>query len=569
MGIHRVAYSMVGIVLLWPCVIDVAAQAPFHPINGTYYVGNSAGMYAHISDAETAIGPSVSGTVILTPGYTDVITSTLNIGPISGPGLKVIMMPGSTIQENIKDGSPGIRIREGSALECLGASSSGSVNGQLSPCQVTTGGGSVNMASMVTSGAQEMGHGQDVFGLQGVTFIPGGATVTAVGDFEGLCTPSLVANNNFFGGPNVTYIWHLGWGTSGGKMFVNNELRGGSGVSGALVYITGGETGWFQPTGPVIEGGEISCRGSGARSIEIDGDPTGSGIVGVTGVIFDHIWNQDCTGFTPSAPYISIHNADRITFEDMEFSVNPTVSPIISITESAPGLTNFIYFENDTVICQNVNCAGQTNWISDTTAGGYTHKLPPVTVNLEHYGYFTYIQSDEAGNWPGGSVLQGIANGGTVVNQTDVNLNATNENVTNATDLDLSVTNSGVVGSASYQDASVGYAWRVQNQGDLNLDFGVNGYSNSWIESYQPGILPPAALRGKTLEINAKYGGYTFFGGRVSAPSFTFSNGDAVPAIPTGSAAVNHATCILSSGPPVVLGSCTSGIHADGSCTCM
>ena len=620
--------AVVAIVFFLTSAFCKAQAAAPRPIMGTSYVGSGNGMYAHIADAVAAIPGS--GTIILTPGYTDVITSTLRIGHLHGPGMKVMMMPGSTIEEDITDGSAGIKILEGSSLECFGATASGSVNGVLSTCQVVTAGPSVNMASMVTSGALDEGQIQDVFGLQGVTFEAGQARVKAVGDFEGMVTPSLVADNMFFGGPNVTYVWHIGFGTGGGKIFVNNELRGDSSVTGALVYISGGEAGYWIPSSPEIEGGEISCRGSSAQAIMIDGDAGGDGLTGIAGVIFDRVWNQDCPGASPSSPYISIHNADHVTFKDMDFSA--TGSPILSITESAPGLTNFILFDNVKVICQSLNCSGQTDWIRDTTAGGYTHKLPPRTVNLQHDGFFTYIEHDEAGNWPSGSTYK-LASG-------------TATTVTNQTDVSLDVTQSGAAGSTSYQDASQGYAWRVQNQGAINMDFGANDYADSWIESYQSGTtigkplnintkyggfvnfggdvfgpdftfnngLVTQALTvgsasyadasagyawrvrnqgaadldfgvngyanswmeshqeglplGKTLNINTKYGGATNFGGAVFAPSYWLANGSNLPAMPAPSAVADYAACIKSAGPPIVLGRCTSGVHSDGSCSC-
>ena len=611
----------VFLVVTLACTIQLALSA--QAANGALYVGTGTGMYPHIADAVATLGLSRSGTIILTAGYTDVITSTLNVGHLDGPGIKVIMLPGSTIQENITDGSPGIKIMEGSSLECLGAASSGSINGVLSTCQVLAG-GSANMASMVTSGAMDMGRGQDMFSLQGITFEPGGATVTAVGDFEGITTPSLIANNNFFGGPNVTYVWHIGWGTGGGIMFVNNELRGAAQVTGALVYITGGEAGYQIPTSPGIAGGEMSCRGPGAPMIKIDGDPTGSGAVGVIDAIFERIWNQDCGGATLSSPYVSIHNADHVVFKDMDLST--PVSPIVSISESAPGMTDFISFDNMQVFCQNVNCAGQTNWISDTTASGYTHTLPPVTVNLQRYVPFTYIAHDQAGNWPQLATYQGPGGGSAAPSQTDVNLTVTQsgtvgsisypdasagytlrvqdqgainmdfgangyadswiESYQNGTTTgkplnintkyggsinfggdvfgpNFTFTQSGTVGSSTVPDASAGYAWRVRNQGAADLDFGVNGYSNSWIESHQED-----RPLGKTLNINTKYGGWTFFGGNVFAPSFTLNNGDQVTAMPSSSAITNRAACVLSPGPPIVLGRCTSGIRDDGSCSC-
>ena len=70
--------------------------------NGAFYVGSGAGMYAHIADAEAAIGVGKTGTVILSAGYIDIITSTLKIGWPTGPGIKVFMMPGSTIQETLR-----------------------------------------------------------------------------------------------------------------------------------------------------------------------------------------------------------------------------------------------------------------------------------------------------------------------------------------------------------------------------------------------------------------------------------------------------------------------------------
>jgi hypothetical protein len=623
-----------SIALLFSALAPVSAQitpgSP-QPLNGTYWVGSDSGMYAHIRDAIAAVGTGRSATIILSSGYTDVITSTLNIGPLYGPGIKVVMMPGSTIKEDITDGSAGIKIMEGSALECLGATGSGSVNGQLSTCQVIgTAGG--NMASMVTSGAMDMGRDQDVFGLQGVTLQPNGATVTAVGDFEGLVIPSIIANNNFFGGPNVTYLMHIGFGTSGGQMFVNNEVRGSDQVSGALVYITGGEPGFPNPTSPGFLGGEISCRGSGAESIKIDGDPTGTGTVGVLDVIFDRVWNQDCPGATLSAPYISIHNADNVTFRDIDFST--PVSPIISISETAPNLTDYIVFDNVQVICSNPNCEGQTDWISDKTASGYTHKLPPLTIGRQRYGYFTYIAHDTAGNWPQGSTYQGNSGGAStttdnnltvvqsetlgsssypdassgyalrVQNQGAINMdfgandyaNSWLESYQNGTTLgkplninmkyggytnfggdvfgpkftfqsgelqNLAVKNTAAVGSSSYRDASTGYAWRVQNQGAINLDFGANQYANSWIESYQNGTGV-----GKPLSINTRYGGYTYFGGDVFAPSYHLANGYQIPSMPPAHTGQGHAACVLSNGPPILLGRCVTGILPNGFCTC-
>ncbi len=514
--------------------------------NGAFYVGSGAGMYAHISDAEAAIGVGKAGTVILSAGYVDTISSTLKIGWPTGPGIKVFMMPGSTIQENVMDGSPGIMINEGSALECLGASPSGSVNGQTSPCQVTVASGAVKMSAMVTTGFAVLGRAQDMFSLQGITFRPGNATITAVGDFEAIVSPSLISNNNFFGGSNVTYEWHIGNGVGGGEtMFLNNELRGDNGVTGAMVYITGGENGSPNETGNFgIVGGEVSCTGPNAPAFLIDGDVAGQNAQGVVGVKIHGVWSQACgDGNSQPQSWVSIHNASYIHIYDQNFS---TPSPsYVSISESAPGLSNFIIFDNVALDCSSPNCPGQV-FVTDTTANGSIHPAPTWTNNIAHYGYQGFVQHDQAGG--GWSHLAGSSGGGTNAQQTDTI---------------LSVTQSGTVGSASYADAASGYAWRVQNGGAINLDFGANDYADSWIESYQNGTTV-----GKPLNINSKYGGFTNFGGYVYAPRYMLQNGDGLTAMPATSAVANHVACILSPGPPIELGRCTAAMKSDGSCSC-
>ena len=596
--------------------------------SGALYVGSASGMYAHIADAEAAIGVGKTGTVILSSGFTDVITSTLYIGWPTGPGLKVLMMPGSTIQENVTSGSPGIVILEGSALECLGAGPSGSVNGQLSPCQVTVGNSGVKMSAMVASGFSTTGRNQDMFDLQGITFRPGLATIMAVGDFEAIVAPSLIANNNFFGGPNVTYEWHIGNGVGGGEtMFLNNELRGDSAVTGAMVYITGGENGYINETGNFgIVGGEVSCSGPNAPTFLIDGDPAGRGTQGVVGVKIHGVWSQACPGGDPqSSSYVSINNASYIHIYDQNLSGGS--ASFISISESAPGLANFIVFDNIGLDCANPNCTGQT-FITDTTASGFTHPAPSWTNNLPQYGYQGFVQHDQAGG--GWSHIVGSSGGSGTGQQTDTILNVMQsgtagsasyadasagyawrvqndgainvdfgandyadgwiESYQNGTTTgkplninskyggyvnfggdifgpNFTFTNghvqSGTAGSASYKDASAGYAWRVQNQGAINVDFGANDYADGWIESYQNGTTV-----GKPLNINSKYGGYTNFGGFVYAPRYSLTNGDGVTAMPQTSAVANHVTCTLSVGPPIRLGQCASSIRSDGSCNC-
>jgi hypothetical protein len=537
--------TLFAVTILFVCTTHTQLESQSN--NGAFYVGNGPGMYAHIADAESAIGAGKMGTVILSAGYTDVITSSLNIGWPAGPGVKVFMMPGSAIQENIMDGSAGIIILEGSALECMGASPSGSVNGGPSPCQVTVGSSSVRMSAMVTSGFATTGRVQDMFSLQGITFRPGWATVTAVGDFEAIVTPSLIANNNFFGGHNVTYEWHIGNGAGGGEtMFLNNELRGDSAVTGAMVYITGGESGSPNETGNLgIVGGEVSCTGPNAPAFLIDGDAANQNAQGVVGVKIHGVWSQACPGSdSQPASWVSIHNASYIHLYDQNFS---TPSPsYISISESAPGLTNFISLDDIAIDCVVPNCTGQT-FITDTTVSGFKHPAPSWTNNIAHYGYQGFVPHDQAGG--GWSKTSASSGGGvTVIQQTDQN---------------LTVTQSGTVGSTSYPDAGSGYAWRVQNQGAINVDFGANDYANGWIESYQNGT-----TIGKPLNINTKYGGYINFGGFVYAPRYSLSNGDGVTSMPATSAVANHVACILSIGPPIRLGQCTRAVHSDGSCNC-
>ena len=108
------------------------------------------------------------------------------------------------------------------------------------------------------------------------------------------------------------------------------------------------------------------------------------------------------------------------------------------------------------------------------------------------------------------------------ISQTWRNIFGSNFRFTNG-----NLTQSGTVGSASFADVASGYAWRVQNRGAINVDFGANDYADSWIESYQNGTTV-----GKPLNINSKYGGFTKFGGlrlcaTLHAPEWRWVNGDA------------------------------------------
>jgi hypothetical protein len=144
-----------------------------------------------------------------------------------------------------------------------------------------------------------------------------------------------------------------------------------------------------------------------------------------------------------------------------------------------------------------VNCVDQS-FIQDTTVTGYTHPAPAWTNNIQLYGMEGFIMHDQAGRW---TYTPGPA-------MNSVSTAALSTNQANVTSLD--VTGNGAAGSTSYQDPSEGYAWRVENGGAINLDFGANGYLNSWIESYQNGT-----GLGKPLLINTKYHAPTYFGGDV------------------------------------------------------
>lgn len=387
-------------------LLPYCASAVAQATSGAYFVGSGPGMYSHISDAEAAIGKDNMGSVILTAGYTDTINSTLNIGWNNGygpaKGIKLIMMPGSTVAENITDGGPGIVVFDGSSVECLGATASGDMNGNPSTCQITTDGPAVKMSAMIASSEIVTGNFQNTFGMQGITLNPGSATVTAEADLGGFGGPSTIINNILYGGPNVTYLVHLHNNVGGGVEFANNQLRGANAVTGAELYITGGEsTGYQGVTGGMdITGGEISCTGPNAPAIKIDGDPNNTGREGIIGLNIHGVWTQTCLGTTGIPPtYITIHNASFIHIYDQVIST-PSAN-FISISESAPGLSNMETFDNVEIVCSSQNCNGQT-FIVDSTTGGYTHPATSQTVNIPLYGYVGHIQHDEAGEWTAG-----------------------------------------------------------------------------------------------------------------------------------------------------------------------
>ena len=488
--------------------LPASADGVYHVCAGCTFTQLSAAIAA----AEANDG---AGTVVLDPGYRDVITSTLQVGSAGGTSagtgsVKVIMMPGSVIQEDVSDGSPGIEIGDGSSLECLGATPSGNVNGSSqSNCEVVAENGA-DMSSMVTSSIFESAlsnHLQGNFGLQGITFIPYGATISdAVLDAFGIDTPSLVANNTFLGGPNVAHVLHIGYGTGGGKIFVNNEIRNAYYIQGSEVLITGAENNWnwdgqsdLNVTSPEIDGGEISCRNGAYPAVQIDGDPAGVGDLGVMHVTFDNVWSQDCGSGPFTAPYIAINNADDVVFKNMEFAPDSPVAALITDDDPAGYPTNFISFRDVTVACREVNCAGQT-WIVDKTSQGYTHPFPSETYNLPHAGYFVYIPFDKAGGWPSSSMTE-------------------SEPPTNNSD--------STVGTQSYADAGAGSALNVGNGNAIDLSFGGNGYTNAWIESYQHGT-----ATGKALFINKEYNGGVDIGGDTDSTGGFSVGGIRVTPIP-------------------------------------
>lgn len=464
-------------------------------------------MYAHIAEAEMAIGPHKSGVVILETGYTDVITSTLTIGVTKHYGIDLVMEPGSRIVEKIMDGSPGIVILDGSAMECEGGGPSGTINGeQISTCMVVTE-SSANMSAMVAGNTILDQKWQDVLGLHGVTFIAGAATLNAVADFGATGAPSAITYNNFFGGPRTQHVVYLHNNFGGGVIWMGNQLRGGSETLGSLYYITGDElTGYQGVTGAfTIEGGEASCPGPNAPAIVIDGNPDNraGNWQGVMHLNVHALWSQTCEGSGPPYPpaYVVIKDASYVHFYDQQFS---SQSPsLFSVTESNPGQVNSLLFDNITMSCVQINCTGQ-NFIQDTTLTGYTHPAPTWTNNALLYGYEGFIMHDGAGRWTyaQGPVYTTLntgsfsASGTTTLNQANIG--------------SLTLKGNGSAGSTTYQDASAGYAWRVSNGGAINLDFGANGFVNSWIESYQNGT-----TTGKPLYINPKFHGPVYFGGAI------------------------------------------------------
>jgi hypothetical protein len=390
---------------------------------------------------------------------------------------------------------------------------------------------------MVTGGWGILRHYQGLLGLAGITFIPGNAAVTSEGEFDAIVAPSSIINNNFFGGPHVTHLVHLGNGFGGGShMFIGNELRADSALLGSTLYITGGEAGYPGETGNFdIEGGEISCQGPGQSAIQIDGDPNNMGRQGIVGIRIHSVWTQDCGGAQPAA-YVTIHNASFIHMYDE--TVGTPAPAFISINESGPGLSNFETFDNVAIVCATPNCTEQT-FILDTTAGGYTHPAPGWTDNISLYGYQAFIPHDEAGER---TYAQ---------SESYRSLTAVDATVAAATVSELNATKS-MFNSPSFADASVGYNVRMTDGNEINLDFGQNYYMNSWIESYQSGM-----SLGKPLYINMKYGAATVFGGPLETPAGYISDasGDLYAAggilpvyrctgkINSGVLTINRATC--------------------------
>lgn len=462
------------------------ANAVSQTTTGALHVGIGAGKYAHIADAETAIGPNKPGTVILEAGYTDTITSTLNIGVNRPYGIKLIMESGSRINEQITNGSPGIVILDGSSMQCAGSAPSGNINGEgFSTCMVSADGAFVS--SMVTGNTALDNQYQSVFGLAGITFNAGSGTMNAVGDFAAMGPPSAIIFNSFIGGGNVKNVIYL-HNEFGTVAWIANQVRGMT--HGTLYYITGDEAAGYQGASGsfTIEGGEASCPGPNSPAIVIDGNPdnrVGYNWQGVLHVNFHQLWSQVCAGSDPPPPaYITIKDASYIHMYDEQFSSDaPTY---ISVSESNPGAVNNLLFDNITISCNQINCPGQV-FIQDTTVTGYTHPAPTWSNNIALYGVEGYITHEQAGQWTN-----------------------TPGPITNSVATTTIATGQGPLGSDSYQDASQGYALRVGDGGAINLDFGADGYLNSWIESYQNGTDLP-----KTLEINKKYHAPTEFGGDV------------------------------------------------------
>lgn len=384
-------------------------NATFGELQGAYYVGSGPGQYSSIASAIASIKAAAprrnewSGTIIVTAGFVDTITSTLSIGepdqttPTGQQGIKVIMMPNSTIVENITNGTPGIVIYNGSSLECLGAAMSTSLYGKPSACRVYTT-SHTNVSAMVATQSILNSKYTGDFGLYGVTFVANAGTVGAVADFGATAKPATVENNQFVGGNASTVVK---FDHSGTPNFINNDVYGSNTTRGPLVTIQGGESrGYAGMTSELdYEGGEILCPGPGEPILSINGDPDNVGNVGVLNIHISDVHTQVCSA-TAGTNYITIHNALNVFFDHDQFSAGRDRN-VIDVSQSAKGLTRNIFFDDDGV-------AGGTTWIYDTTAN-VNHPFPSPAVTIPNYGTEHFIRHDYAGTL----ISQGSAGGNT------------------------------------------------------------------------------------------------------------------------------------------------------------
>jgi hypothetical protein len=383
------------------------ANANVGSLNSVRWVGSCVGCYVHVADAIAALGnppgtPNL-GTVMIQDGYTDFITTRLDIGFNVSPaiGVKVIMMPGSAINVAINTPTlPGIVIWDGSTLECLGSSFSGDVNGHLSTCWVLSTNGSTNISALVSSQTVITGGFQNTMGLNGVTLLAAAGTITNILDIGAIGAPSSIQYNTVMNtGATVQYAMRLHHGAGGGLVLLDNELRLGQIPNMKGLLIQGGETtGWLGSTSEITWiGGEISCMGDSMPAIVINGDIQGIGAHGVRSIWIKGVHSQfggGCGGLTPPTDYVTINNAHGIHFEEGQYTFGGANA--FKITESGGGKTTHITWDEVGASCNTSNCAGQT-FATDTTTGGSTHQFQPNTLSLPSDGFINIIQHDEAG----------------------------------------------------------------------------------------------------------------------------------------------------------------------------
>jgi hypothetical protein len=505
------------------------------------WVGSCADCYTTLyaaTQAVTSYSPTNSAVIYVSANYVDTVTQTVVIGSGAGAHTKVIMLPGSHETIAITNGTPGIILGDGSTLECVGGAFSGNVNSNQyqSSCNVDAAPG-MNVSIMIGGAHILNGNFQDSFSLQGITVNYNNGTVTGGGavDIAAIGAPSLFANNSFLTGPNVTAstcIVHYHNAAGGGVVFLDNQIRNSGAMNVTPLCITGEDATGFQGvTGETkFEGGEISCPGNNRPVIKIDGNAGGSGFSGVAQVWFEGFHSQYCSwsGFTPTpaTSYITINNAVGVHFQNLELTPGGSTN-VVAISESAIGKTQNIMFDNVGIGCPSdtAGCPGY-NFIADSTNGGTNHPFPTNIITAPSYGYVANVIHDEAAMHLDGK--QGYSR---------LHLSCTTASAFTYPDACLSINGQ----SAAYSAGGDNEIVRINAGGANSLLFGVNGYSDTWIQSVQD----DTSNYPKPLQLNPG-------GGTVSIGS------NYVPLQSTGTQTGGYLACIKSAGPPIIIGTCTA-----------